>query len=353
MKPLKLTSTRVWRVYTGGKLLDKFQGKEECIDDFFPEEWVGSTTEAVNEGRENLIEGLAACEMDDGTSVFLKELISNNPAAFLGEKHIAEYGSTSSYLVKLLDSSVRLPVQSHPDRDFSKKYLNADYGKTESWIILGGRNIDCPPYVLFGFKDCVTESDYRKAYEEQDVDAMTEMLNRVEVKEGDCFVIPGGVPHAIGSGVFLLEVQEPSDFVFQLDRKGPCWNLSDFQVHMDLGDDKMFEAFDFDGDKGEAILKRCLTNHNFTTPGITELLPEWIHPYFNARSICLTKTQAMKTASIVIGICAEGNGKLVTDKSELNIKQGETFVIPAACGDYEYICESERLRVFETLPPAS
>ena len=47
---------------------------------------------------------------------------------------------------------------------------------------------------------------------------MTGMLHRFPVKQGDCFIIPGRVPHAIGPGVFLLEVQEPTDWVVQPER---------------------------------------------------------------------------------------------------------------------------------------
>lgn len=42
-------------------------------------------------------------------------------------------------LVKILDSAVRLPAQAHPDKIFSRKYFNSEYGKTESWIVLGTR----------------------------------------------------------------------------------------------------------------------------------------------------------------------------------------------------------------------
>ena len=39
------------------------------------------------------------------------------------------------------------------------------------------------------------------------------MLNRIAVRPGDVIVIRGGLPHAIGPGVTMVEVMEPSDLV--------------------------------------------------------------------------------------------------------------------------------------------
>ena len=36
-------------------------------------------------------------------------------------------------------------------------------------------------------------------------------LRRTEVAAGDAILVPAGVPHAIDSGIFVLELQEPTD----------------------------------------------------------------------------------------------------------------------------------------------
>ena len=58
-KILKFSANRVWRTYQGGKQLDLIEGKENPQDSSFPEDWIGSTVEARNIGRENITEGLA------------------------------------------------------------------------------------------------------------------------------------------------------------------------------------------------------------------------------------------------------------------------------------------------------
>jgi mannose-6-phosphate isomerase len=47
---------RVWRTYPGGMNLDRMEGRENPADSHFPEDWIGSTTYAVNKGREHLKE---------------------------------------------------------------------------------------------------------------------------------------------------------------------------------------------------------------------------------------------------------------------------------------------------------
>ncbi len=47
-KPLKLHPTRVWRTYTGGKLIDEWHGYETPVDSSYPEEWVSSLVTAYN-----------------------------------------------------------------------------------------------------------------------------------------------------------------------------------------------------------------------------------------------------------------------------------------------------------------
>jgi len=49
----------------------------------------------------------------------------------------------------LLDSSIRLPLQTHPSKIFSQKYLDSNFGKAEAWYILATRKIGKEnPYVL-------------------------------------------------------------------------------------------------------------------------------------------------------------------------------------------------------------
>ncbi|MEK6794465.1 MAG: hypothetical protein AABZ39_06795 [Spirochaetota bacterium] len=321
-RPLKLEENRVSRIYKGGALIDRFLGKNICTDGFFPENWIGSDTAALGDTGEGISQVII-----DGENVALTTLITEHPEALFGTAHRKRIGDRTGVLVKELDSLIRLPIQSHPDRAFSKKYLSAEYGKTETWYILGGRTIDgVPPHVYLGFTENADKASFRRAYDEQDVPAMLSMLNKVCVKEHDFFIIPGRVPHAIGSGVFCIEVQEPSDFVFQLDKKGPCWDLTPAQVHMDLGDDRMFESFDLDGARGASLL-RSLASKSTGDADVDLLNGKW-REFFGVRILTVTASISYPVTSFAIAIIMDGEGRF--DGTGIRFGKGDAFIIPYA-----------------------
>ena len=86
---------------------------------------------------------------------------------------------------------------------------------------------------------------------------MLDCLHKFEVEPGDTFLIEGGIPHAIGAGCFLVEVQEPTDFTIRTERVTPAGlAVADFMCHQGLGFDKMFDCFDYVGYSKEDVSKR-------------------------------------------------------------------------------------------------
>jgi mannose-6-phosphate isomerase len=172
-QPLKLCSTRVWRTYTGGKLIDEWHGCENPSDSYFPEEWVSSLVTSYNpRAGSDTREGLSQLEYK-GERLYLKDLIDSDPVSFLGRRHAERYGNVTGVLIKVLDSAERLAIQVHPDKAAAKRLFHSDFGKTEAWFILGGRTVGTePPYVLLGFKPGVTRRDWQGLFEVQDVREM-------------------------------------------------------------------------------------------------------------------------------------------------------------------------------------
>ncbi|MBI4978035.1 MAG: hypothetical protein HZC28_11160 [Spirochaetes bacterium] len=346
--PLQLTENRVSRIYTGGALIDCFLGKSASVDGYYPENWIGSDTVAL--GGERPDEGIASVIID-GTLYSIASLIRDYPDAMLGPEHRSRIGDRTGILVKELDSLTRLPIQSHPDSAFSKQYLNSSYGKTETWYIAGGRTVDGDaPHVYLGFNERADKTLFRRHYDEQNVNGMFSMLNKVYVREHDFFVIPGKVPHAIGGGVFCIEVQEPTDFVFQLDKKGPCWDLTPAQVHMGLGDNRMFESFDFDGQRG-GVLLRNLASHHAPVEGAVDLLAGSWREFFGINIITTTHNMEYTLNSFAVAIILEGEGYLDTSRS-IWCKKGDAFILPFAAGSLSITANGSPLSVFIATPPA-
>ncbi|MBQ3424972.1 MAG: hypothetical protein IJH38_07235, partial [Clostridia bacterium] len=244
--PLKLTAARAWRTYTGGSEIDRIHGIENGEDGQFPEEWIMSTVTARNPGREDIEEGICYLQ-DEGIS--LKAYIEAYPEEALGKAHIDKIGRTTGVLVKIIDAAERLTVQCHPNKEQALKLFHSQFGKTECWYILGGREIDGEkPSLYFGFQPGIDRQKWQDAFDRQDIPAMLGMMHHFEVQPGDTFLIKGGVPHAIGAGCLLVEIQEPTDYTIRIERVTPKGlRINDLQCHQGLGFERMFDCFDYTG----------------------------------------------------------------------------------------------------------
>ena len=63
-------------------------------------------------------------------------------------------------LVKILDSSIRLPVQCHPDKEFSRNHFNSEHGKRNRGCAGDKRENAC---IYFGFKEKISLEDFDNA----------------------------------------------------------------------------------------------------------------------------------------------------------------------------------------------
>jgi mannose-6-phosphate isomerase len=333
--PLLLAPNRVFRSYTGGALLEALQGEADPKDAHFPEEWVGSSTTTRLPGRP-LEEGLSRVVAADGRTVLLQTLIETFPEAMLGEAHIAHCGTQLGVLCKLLDAAMRLSMQTHPTRAFARQYLRSDFGKTESWIILGTREIgEERPYILLGFRDGVTEAEFRRITALQDVQAQISALNRIDVHPGDVFMVPAGVPHAIGSGVFMIEVQEPTDFTVNVEYQYGGVQRTEEQCFLGLGFDVGMRCFDYGAGGMSCVLQNTVTPRTIrqNTKSREEMLigPEQTS-YFGASRLVIQPTAVDRDlGGCYIGIVVQGCGQLLSATSTaLPLRTGSAYFVPAA-----------------------
>ena len=234
-EPIFFERNRVGRVYLGGKLFADFFG-DEPIDGFKPEEWIASNVKAINKIQESSKEGISKIKDSD---LHFDELLKNHPEEMLGSKR------NFRILVKALDSAIRLPAQAHPDKAFSRKYFNSDFGKTECWVILNTRP---DAKIFFNFKDNVTKELFEQAIEksEYDISAMEDLMLEIEPKIGDVYLVPARTVHAIGKGCLILEIQEPTDFTIQPERFCGDYKLNDYEMYLGFSKSKQEIASSFD-----------------------------------------------------------------------------------------------------------
>jgi mannose-6-phosphate isomerase len=193
------------RFYRGGAKIDRFRRTAKGPDRR-PEDWVGSTTALAGEKR------LGLTHLRDGR--LLADAIERDPAHWLGEDHLAAFGTSTMLLVKLLDAGQRLPVHAHPDDEFSREHLHHAFGKAEAWYILDGGTVH------LGLRRDVDPRRLAGLVAWQDTSALIELLHEREVEPGDVVYVPPGELHAVGSGVFVLELQQPEDLSILLEWDG-------------------------------------------------------------------------------------------------------------------------------------
>ena len=141
----------------------------------------------------------------------LDKLAAELGAELVGTRAIAIRGPRFPFLVKLLDPQAWLSVQVHPDDALARRLAGPDaVGKTEAWYVL-----DAAPgaTLLVGVREGVDAAAVRTAITSPD--GPGSLLARYAVEPGDALLIPAGTLHAVGPGVFLYELQQPSDITYR------------------------------------------------------------------------------------------------------------------------------------------
>jgi len=356
-QPLFFSPNRVWRLYTGGKLLDEFTGTEHGSDGHFPEEWLASVVLANNgDHSQKAGEGLSLISLDNQNSLTLSDLLEKEAPLILGEKHFGKYGNSTAILCKYLDSAVRLPIQCHPDSLTAQKLYHSPFGKTECWHIISTRVIENePPYILLGFRKDVEPLQFEKAVYEQNIPGMIGMLHKMEVHPGDTYFVPGRIPHAIGSGVFMLEVQEPSDWVIQPEQYCADIRLSHTDMWGPLTPEDGLKVFDYTGYTQPELMNRVASSNYVQKQAheikIIELIGSGHTQAFGLWKVIVSgKTPLILPVEFAIFVIIKGEGTIYWDGSERQLKQSDCFLMPATIQHMEFASDAE-LEMLVCLPP--
>jgi mannose-6-phosphate isomerase len=130
-------------------------------------------------------------------------------------------GRAMPLLVKYLFTSEKLSVQVHPD-DAQARARGLPHGKSECWFVVAAE----PGATLaLGLREEMSEAELRAAAEDGSIERRLEWI---EARPGDFFSVPAGTIHAIGPGLSLIEIQQPSDVTYRLYDYG-----RDRELHVD------------------------------------------------------------------------------------------------------------------------
>jgi mannose-6-phosphate isomerase len=308
--PLKfgpIYKERIW----GGELLREAFGRETPRGKRIGESWELAD---LPQDKSKIVNGALAGET-------LEQAIHKYPQEITGSR---EFSLPFPLLIKFLDCGDVLSVQVHPDKETCRQMGKGDF-KTECWYIIQA----APGAVIYkGLKPDVTKEKLERAIKEGKVE---KLLNKVEVKEGQCHYLPAGTTHAIGAGLLIAEIQTPSDTTYRVFD----WNRVDKNGQArPLHIEEALESIHFDA-----------SGDNLSVTTVGRLVDS---DYFK-----VDKGHQMRNCEVLLMpgqmktlIMLSGFGTILSSPTVVDFKAGDTILVPAAYeGVMRFSAESEYLTV--------
>lgn len=302
MQPIKFNPLLKSTIWGGDKIIPfkKLDSKQENVGESWEISGVPDNETIVSDGP------FKGQKLNDMVATLKDKLV--------GAANYKRFGDEFPLLIKFIDARQDLSIQVHPTDEIAKKQ-GKERGKTEMWYIM---NSDEGAKLFSGLKTQITPEQYKEMVEN---DTICDTLAQYTVKEGDCFFLPAGRIHAIGTGCFLAEIQQTSDVTYRIydygrkDKDGNCRQLHTREA------------------------AECI-NYNVEKNYRTEYLPkknEGVNlvncPYFNTAVYDLDEPMTLDYSeldSFVILIGMKGEGRITDNEgNETSLKAGETILIPA------------------------
>ena len=244
----------------------------------------------------------------------LNELVIEQKDKLVGKANYERFGDEFPLLIKFIDARQDLSIQVHPTDEIAKRQ-GKERGKTEMWYIMDS---DKDAKLYSGLKMQITPEQYKAMVED---DTITDALAQYEVKEDDCFFLPAGRIHAIGTGCFLAEIQQTSDVTYRIydfKRKDKDGNYR--QLHTKEAAECINYTVEYD--------YRTHYEHK-KNEGVT--LVEC--PYFTTAVYDLDEPMTLDYSeldSFVILIGLKGEGTITDNEGNtVTISAGESILVPA------------------------
>lgn len=326
------------RPYLGGAGIAAFRRQAWTgVDPHTPEDFVGSITSVHGSATVGLT------VLEPGLS--LKDAITADPEGFLGPDHVAAFGADPMLLVKLLDTGERLFVHLHPSDDFAVAHLDERRGKTEAWAIVAvAEGVDA--YAAVGFTREVSTEQATAWFDGQDVDGMLAAMHRVPLTVGSTLLVPAGVPHAIGPGITLVELQQPTDLSILLEHQGyGDLTVEDATLGLDFA--TAVTALDRRGLDADEVAALATGPRSLRADAV-QLFPPAADRFFRAERVQVSGTTRLDAAYSIVIVTA-GTVDMVCGDQILPIAGGDTVLVPWGAGSVELHGDATLIRA---MPPA-
>lgn len=301
----------------GGKRIATFK-QFDCTNSNIGESWELSGV-AGNE---------TTCVTMGGKS--LNTLVAEYKDRLVGKANYERFGNEFPLLIKFIDAHQDLSIQVHPD-DATALRQGKTRGKTEMWYLMYS---DAGAKLYSGLKQQITPEQYKTMVEDGSI---CDALAQYSVKEDDVFFLPAGRIHSIGSGCFLVEIQQTSDVTYRIydfKRKDKDGNYR--QLHTD----EAAEAIDF------TVYDDYRTLYTPCKNRAVELVN---CPYFTTNVYDIDRPTPIETAkhdTFIILIVVKGEGTITTDEGEMTqVATGDTLLIAA---ENKHLVADGNIKLLET-----
>lgn len=302
LKFKKILKEKVW----GGRALEDILGIELPDEKLYGESW-----EVSSHGKDSSV-------VENGSlkGKNLQELLESYKEKLVGEKVYKEYGDRFPLLIKYLDINDKLSVQVHPDDAYALKN-EKDLGKTEAWyVIWASPNAK----LILGLREGISKEDFSRKVKNKD---FKELFNEVEVKTGDYISINPGLVHASLEGSILIcEPQQNSDTTYRIYDFDRIVDGQKRELHME----KALDVIDFSAKpkiSSESIREKIFIDNN-----TIEKLS--MNNYFGVEILKIEDYyKEQNHENFVVYSILEGTGEFLADEITYNVKEGDTWFIPA------------------------
>ncbi len=204
--------------------------------------------------------------------------------------------------------------------------------------------------VFVGTTRPVRRDEWTELVDAQATDAMLELLRPATVNPGDGVLVPAASPHCFDAGVFIVELQEPTDFSVLLEWEG-------FDVdgpadgHLGLGFDVALDAVRtdaFTASAVDALIRRADSGSSSAAP--RRLLPDRADPYFRAWGVDDAERPVTVPAAFSVIVATGGVGTVEWAGGAATIACGDALVAPYVAGPMTF---SPGVTAVVAQPPAA
>jgi mannose-6-phosphate isomerase len=228
-------------------------------------------------------------------------------------------------LLKFLFPEEKLSVQVHPD-DATAERFGEPWGKTECWYVAHAKP---GSQVALGLKPGVTRAQFEQSIHDKRAE---ELLNWINVYQGEMIYVAGGTVHTLGPGSVIVETQQQSDTTYRLYDYGRSRPL-----HLERGLASVKERTA----SGKVIRPAPVAMNG----GKSRRSSMIIAPYFAVDLFELKTPQEFSTAglekngagktSVQILVAVEGCGVVEAQgRDPVTLAKGDAVVIPAALQEF-------------------